>query len=213
MPEAAKNADPLAELPGAAAGALKLNLGCGYNRLDGYLNVDASAVCHPDVVCDLDHTPWPWPDDSVGTAVFNHSLEHMGATPHGFLALMAELYRVCRDNALILIGVPHPRHNDFIDDPTHVRIITPQLLALFDRRKNDEWRANRCSNTPFAHYLGVDYEVTHVEVVLEEPYSTEFRAGRLSTEQVDREVRTKNNVAREYRIELRTHKPPSTRMS
>ena len=187
---------------------LKLNLGCGFNRLDGYLNVDASAVCNPDVVCDLEETPWPWPADSVTAAVFNHSLEHMGAAAERFLAIMTELYRVCRDDALILIGVPHPRHNDFIDDPTHVRIITPQLLGLFDRRKNDEWRRNRCSNTPFAQYLGVDFEVTHVEVVLDEPYSSDFQAGRMTAEQIDREVRTKNNVAREYRIELRARKAP-----
>jgi hypothetical protein len=187
---------------------LKLNLGCGYNQLEGYVNVDASAACKPDLVANLEQTPWPWPSDSVDTAVFNHSLEHMCASADRFLALMSELYRVCCDDAAILIGVPHPRHNDFIDDPTHVRIITPQLLTLFDRRKNDEWRERRCSNTPFAHYLGVDFEITNVEVLLDEPYSSQLQAGQLTWEQVDREVRTKNNVAREYRIALRVRKAP-----
>jgi predicted SAM-dependent methyltransferase len=187
---------------------LKLNLGCGYNRLDGHVNVDSSAVCSPDLVVNLEETPWPWPSDSADTVVFNHSLEHMCAATDRFLALMSELYRVCCDKALIRICVPHPRHNDFIDDPTHVRIITPQLLSLFDRTKNDEWRANKCSNTPLAHYLGVDFHITHLEIWLEEPYSSQMQSGQLTTQQLDLEVKTKNNVAKEYRIEMRARKNP-----
>src|SRR5271165_490201 len=154
---------------------LKLNLGCGYNRLDVYLNVDSSSTCGPDLVANLEETPWPWSSDSVDTAVFNHSLEHMCAAADRFLALMSELYRVCCNDAVILIRVPHPRHDDFMNDPTHVRVITPQLLALFDRKKNDEWRDRKCSNTPFAHYLGVDFELTNLEVVLEEPYLSQLQ--------------------------------------
>ncbi|MGO9988415.1 MAG: class I SAM-dependent methyltransferase [Steroidobacteraceae bacterium] len=185
---------------------LKLNMGCGYNRLHGFVNVDVSSTCNPDVVANLETIPWPWPADSVEAVVFNHSLEHMCAEADSFLALMRELYRVCCNEAVVQIRVPHPRHDDFMDDPTHVRIITPQMLNLFDRKKNDEWRERKCSNTPFAYYLGVDFEVTRAEVLLAEPYLTQLQTGNLTTEQVDLEVRTKNNVAKEYRIALRVRK-------
>jgi hypothetical protein len=98
--------------------------------------------------------------------------------------------------------VPHPRHDDFINDPTHVRVITPELLGLFSRKNNDLWRAMRGANTPFAHYLDVDFETVDTEVTLEEPYRSQFVAGKLSNEQLRAEIRAKNNVAKEYAITL-----------
>jgi SAM-dependent methyltransferase len=185
---------------------IKLNLGCGYNRLDGHVNVDLSAVCSPDLVANLEEIPWPWATDSVDTVVFNHSLEHMGASSEGFLALMRELYRVCRNGATIQIAVPHPRHDNYIDDPTHVRIITPGLLRLFDRKKNDEWKQAHIANTPLAHYLGVDFEITNARAMLDEPYRSEFSAGRLTSAEVESMVRSQLNVAQEYQITLQVRK-------
>ena len=181
---------------------MKLNLGCGYNRMDGFLNVDRSSVCEPDLVANLEDTPWPWMDDSVELVVFNHSLEHMCAAADQFLALMKELYRVCRADTYIRIRVPHPRHDDFLNDPTHVRVITPDLFGLFSRKNNDVWRAKRGANTPFAHYLGVDFETVQTDVVLDEPYLSLFKTGKLSEEQLRAELRARNNVAREYTITL-----------
>jgi hypothetical protein len=51
---------------------------------------------------------------------------------------MREIYRVCRHDAVVHVVVPHPRHDDFINDPTHVRPITPEVLSLFDRSTNLE---------------------------------------------------------------------------
>lgn len=44
---------------------MTLNMGCGHNKMPGWLNVDAFPECNPDVVCDLENLPWPWPNDSV----------------------------------------------------------------------------------------------------------------------------------------------------
>ena len=120
--------------------------------------------------------------------------------------MMQELYRVCRNGAEILIDVPHPRHDDFLNDPTHVRIITPQLLTLFDRRLNDQWRAMGAANSPLAHYLGVDFAVVSYDLVLSEPYATQYADGLLGKDEVDVMGRELNNFIREYRIRMQARK-------
>jgi hypothetical protein len=185
---------------------MKLNMGCGHNKQEGYVNVDHSAVCKPDLVCNLEEIPWPWEDDSVQEVLFNHCLEHLGADPKKFLAIMTELYRVCRDGAVVVINVPHPRHDDFIGDPTHVRIISPQLLSLFNRELNDMWQQGGFANTPLAHYLGVDFIITESITILDQPYASKFQNGELTGDAIDLALREKNNIAKEFRIKLAVRK-------
>ncbi len=156
---------------------MKLNMGCGHNKMPDYVNVDLSPACDPDMVCDLEVLPWPVDDDSVDTVRFNHSLEHLGQDSRVFLGMMKELYRVCRNGAEIEIIVPHPRHDAFIGDPTHVRIITPGTLNLFNRALCDECKRIGAANTPLAHYLDVDFRLVRWNSVLAEPYSTQFEKG------------------------------------
>lgn len=171
------------------------------------MNVDLSPVCSPDMVCDLESLPWPWPDDSIEAVYFNHSLEHLGQSSRTFLGIMKELYRICRNDAVIEINVPHPRHDNFINDPTHVRIITPELLRLFDRQLNDEWKRQRVANTPLAHYLDVDFVLRSTRMVLEEPYSAQYADGLLSDADLATMSREMNNVISELKMSIVARKP------
>jgi hypothetical protein len=160
---------------------IRLNLGCGANRIEGWLNVDCLGppVCNPDVVWDLNVTPWrigeqataryhrPLEDSSVTEITLNHVLEHLGATPALFIMIMKEMYRVCEHQALIRIAVPCIRHDDFWGDPTHVRPVTPQIMELFSLRKNKEWREMGAANSCLAMAHGVDFDLESVEQVLD----------------------------------------------
>jgi hypothetical protein len=136
---------------------LKLNLGCGENHLEGWVNVDKFG--NPDVKHDLEIFPWPWVDNSVIEVFLNHVLEHLGRDTDTYLNIIKELYRVCQYKAQIKIIVPHHRHDFFFDDPTHVRVVTPLGLQLFSQRLNQEWIKGGTANSPLGLYLGVNFEL------------------------------------------------------
>jgi len=181
---------------------MKLNLGCGYKKLAGFVNVDLFAECAPDAVVNLEEFPWPWADSSADRVVFNHSLEHLGASVRTFQSIIQELYRVCRGGAEVHVNVPHPRHDDFIDDPTHVRPITPALLSLLSKKLNAEWHRTGASNSPLAHYWNVDFEIKRAEFGLDEAYQARFASGESSVQEIGALSRERNNVVKEIRIVL-----------
>ena len=115
---------------------MKLNLGCGPKRLAGWVNVDKSPAFQPDAVVDLERFPWPWPDSSAEEVLLNHVLEHLGQSPDTFIGVMRELWRVCKPGAKVRVNVPDPRHESFLGDPTHVRPVTLDTLALFSQAFN-----------------------------------------------------------------------------
>lgn len=183
---------------------MKLNLGSGQNPVEGLINVDKHGS--PDVKWDLEVFPWPWPDDSVDEVLFHHSLEHMGERIETFIGIMKELYRVCSHGAIVHIAVPHPRHDNFIDDPTHVRVITPELLGCFCKRFCLQSQAIKAANSPLALYHGVDFEIEGVTYTLDEPYAAEYRAGKINNADVQQLMKKYNNVSAEWRINLRVIK-------
>lgn len=179
---------------------MKLNLGCGSKRIDGFIGVDKFDSDAVDILHDLEELPWPFEADSVDAVTMHHVLEHLGATTGVYLGIVKELYRVCRDGTEISIRVPHPRHSDFLNDPTHVRPVTPESWLLFSQKKCAERRAAGHADSALALFLGVDFEIARVGMVIEPDFV------HLPREQIDHAVRTLNNVAKEISIDLKVVK-------
>lgn len=183
-----------------ASGPIKLNLGCGSRHLEGFVNVDLYGDC--DVRHDLETFPWPWEASSVGEVLLNHVLEHLGQDPRVFISIMKELYRVCAPGARVQIVVPHPRHDNFLGDPTHVRPVTHQVLSLFDRQQCEAWKAAGYANTPLALHHGVDFRIVEHQRVPAEPHRTKFMEGLLTGDELMVLERECNNVIEELRFSL-----------
>lgn len=185
---------------------MKLNLGCGFNKPDGFVHVDMFEECQPDVVHNLETFPYPFEESSVDEILLNHSLEHIGQQSSVFLKIMQEIYRICRDEALIKINVPHPRHDNFISDPTHVRAITPGTLSLFDLELNKKWQQMKAANSPFAIYLGVNFKLLSTDIRVEQTYIDQLNQNQITREQLNVFISERNNVASEYRFTMKVIK-------
>lgn len=183
---------------------VKLNLGCGTKILAGYCNVDKYG--EPDLRWDLEKFPWPWENDSVDEIILSHVLEHLGKTPDQFIEIMKEIYRISVSDAIIKIVVPHPRHDYFISDPTHVRPITPKMMSMFSKKNNVIWQEIGCSNSTLALYHDVDFEMISNSISLDEPFNTLWREGKITSEKITEMVTTLNNIATEIHITLKAKK-------
>lgn len=77
--------------------------------------MDRLALPGVDVVHDMDHIPFPFPENSFDEIHLIHVVEHAESV----LDLMGEVYRISRPGARVRVITPH--HSDAISwqDPTH----------------------------------------------------------------------------------------------
>jgi len=92
---------------------LKLNLGCGLRRIEGYINIDKSKSSKADWILDLEEQEIPFKD--VDEIVATHILEHI----KNIIPLMNDCYRVLKEGGRMFIEVP--QGEGIWADPTHVR--------------------------------------------------------------------------------------------
>lgn len=111
---------------------MKLNLGCGSDYREGWMNVD-QGTCKCDVTHNLFKFPWPFEDNSTEFILLSHMMEHF--PKDSFIDVAREMYRVCKDGAEIEIISPHAGSNNFWTDPTHSMPLTIRTFDYFDRTK------------------------------------------------------------------------------
>jgi len=99
---------------------MRVNLGCGSDRRDGWTGVDRAKTPAVDIVHDLDTGPWPFEDNSVERILAKDVFEHV-ADP---ILFMTECWRILEPNGVLFLRTPHWKHRDAYTDPTHRRFPT-----------------------------------------------------------------------------------------
>jgi len=105
---------------------MKLNLGCGWDKLEGYINCDISPEVKPNKIINLEEK-LHFEDNSIDEILLNHVLEHI----KNFIGLIHELYRISKVGAIIKIKCPFYSSWGQFNDPTHIRFFTPFTFEYF----------------------------------------------------------------------------------
>lgn len=118
MENQAVSSDQLSSATTESVGSkpLKLDLGCGKNKAQGFTGVDSIAFDGVDLVADL-RQPWPWKDGEVEEVHCSHFVEHLEGTER--VHFFNELYRVLKVGGQARIITPHWSHERAYGDPTH----------------------------------------------------------------------------------------------
>lgn len=84
---------------------MKLNLGCGEDKKEGFTNVDWNKDVNPDIVMDISKKENynRFKDSSVEMIVCSHILEHL-SNP---FEIIKECHRILKEGGLLYIAVPH----------------------------------------------------------------------------------------------------------
>ncbi len=82
---------------------MKLNLGSGYRKKSGYINIDNRPETEPDLLCDIE-AGLPYEDDSIGEIQCINILEHFNQDKVIFV--VEEIWRVLKNNGLFYSLTP-----------------------------------------------------------------------------------------------------------
>jgi len=111
---------------------VKLDVGCGKNKKEGFIGIDKIKLDGVDIVHDLDAYPYPFDDNSVDEIHASHIIEHL----KDLCAFMDEMYRIMKPDTKLTVIAPYYSSMRAWQDPTHKRAISEVTFMYF----NKGWR-------------------------------------------------------------------------
>lgn len=130
---------------------LKLDLGCGNKKREGFIGVDCRKFEGVDLEADLCKR-WPWDDGSVEEVNCSHLVEHLTGPER--VHFVNELYRVLIPGGKATITTPYWASNRAYGDLTHQ---WPPVSEMWWYYLDKDWRA---SQAPHNDMYNCDFAAT-----------------------------------------------------
>lgn len=169
---------------------LKLNLGCGRDIKEGWVNIDAHPINDNVQFADLDvvNSLWQFKDECTEEFLLSHTIEHLRYP----LALFESIYRIAKPGALLTIKCPYGSSDDADEDPTHVRRMFLGSFSYFAKP---------------THYLAdykyeADWQCEKISLLVNKDFVEKFPGDALL-----RLITHQRNIVIEMIAELRAIKP------
>jgi hypothetical protein len=156
---------------------VKIDIGCGPNKKEGFIGLDQYAFPGVDHVVALGRDPLPFGDGTVEEAHASHFIEHL--TQIERCHLMNELHRVMKPGAKMAVIVPHWGSTRAYGDPTHQ---WPPISEMWFYYLSKAWRDQNAQHTDKAnwpHGYDCDFEATwgyslHQSLLVRNPEFQQF---------------------------------------
>jgi len=121
---------------------MKLNLGCGNQKKEGFIGVDKFPCDAVEIIADLTRK-LPFEDETVDEVFMDNVIEHIIDIP----SLLSEISRICRKGAKVTIYTPHFASHASWRDPTHIHHLS--YFSMDHLEKNN-----------VSHYMAQGFRVT-----------------------------------------------------
>lgn len=122
---------------------MKLNIGCGTDIRKGYINIDCVKNKGIDKILNLNKIPYPFEESSVDEILAKDILEHLEDAK----AVVEELWRIAKPNAMIYIRVPHYTSHCAWGDLTHIRPFSRYSFNYYGVKERESYRGNSLNST------------------------------------------------------------------
>ena len=176
---------------------MKINLGCGFNKLNDFVNCDSNKRCKPDKVVDFSKGKLPFKDSEVDEVFANCFFEKLG---DNFYDIMKEIYRVCKSGAFVDINFIHPRNDLFYSNPEFVRPLSIDIFRHFSKKYAQWYEETQKKGLSVALDLDVDFEIVDFRFGIESEYEQTLKENNPG--QMEALSRRFANVQNEINVKL-----------
>jgi SAM-dependent methyltransferase len=157
-----------------------IDIGCGRKKIEGAIGIDNSPFSTADIILNLNTEPLPFENSSIDFVHSSHCLEHLSL--EGFLHMLSEMYRVCKDDGTIYITVPYfttglnwanPFHNNQICFNEHTFRFFSSAIECPAMSKMD-YSTPSCPNYGLKHSANTDSNVEFELLKIDYDYFPEY---------------------------------------
>ncbi len=110
--------------------SIKLDIGCGNNKQQGFVGMDARELKGVDIVHNLEEFPYPLPDNCCSIILGSHIVEHI--KPWFTISMFDELWRIMKVGGELVLSTPYAGSRGFWQDPTHCNGFNEVTFQYFD---------------------------------------------------------------------------------
>ena len=122
---------------------IKIDLGCGANKQDGFFGIDLFKLPGVDLVWDLEKTPYPLPSDCASLLLASHIVEHINPHKGKFIEVMNEWWRLLQVGGQLMIATPYAGSFGYFKDTKHCNPCNEATWSYSDPETNPQTDPDR----------------------------------------------------------------------